>query len=74
MEVNKRFHEIGLTRGVPGSLASKETAADEVNNFQTVAFPERRLGPEFAWHDVAIELNGHAIVFHAQLHHQRGER
>jgi hypothetical protein len=74
MDVNKRFHEIGLTRGVPGSLASKETAADEVNNFQTVAFPEGCLSPEFAWHDVAIELNGHAIVFHAQLLYQGCER
>ena len=73
MEVNKRFQQLGLTIGVPRNLASRKTAADEVNNFQPIAFPERRLGAEFAWHDVAIELNGDAILLHAQLLYQGAE-
>ena len=49
-------------------------ATDKVNDFQPVAFAKLRLGPLFARHNVAIEFDGDAILLHAQLLHQRGER
>ena len=74
MEVNKRFQQAGLTRGVPGSRSLKEAATDEVNDFQPVPFPEGRLGPQLARDDVVIEFDGDAILLHAQLLYQGGER
>ena len=64
----------GVTREVPGGKNSGTAAADEMNDFQPVAFAELCLGPLLARHNVAIEFDGNAIVLHSQLLYQGGER
>ena len=48
-------------------------AADEMNDFETVAFGEPGLGPAIARHDIAIEFHGHAVGLHTQRFNQRRE-
>jgi hypothetical protein len=50
-----------------------EAAADEVNNFQAVAFVELSFGPTIPRHDFAIEFNGDAVGLHAKRFHERGK-
>jgi len=48
--------------------------ADEVDNFQSVAFVEGGFSPDIAGYDGSIEFDCHAIRLHAQGFHQRGQR
>jgi len=45
-------------------------AADEMNDFQTVAIGELGLGPAIARHDIAIQFHGHAVGLHTQRFNQ----
>jgi hypothetical protein len=59
-------------------VAARTTAlgstADEVDDFELVAFAERSLSPEIARYDVAIQFHCDAIGLHAQSLNQRGQR
>jgi len=74
-----------VTKGVPGNqrkqLTTKDTkeheglrtSADEVDDLEAVAFVERRRGPAVARDDVAVELDGDAVGFHAEGFDEGGE-
>jgi hypothetical protein len=44
-----------------------------MHNLQPVAVFQWRLSPQLAWHNLAIEFNGHAIRLHAQVFDERVE-
>src|SRR5579863_1205673 len=48
-----------------------KAAADEVDDFEAVTFVERSFRPAVARHDVAIQLNSHAVRLHAEGFDQR---
>ena len=53
--------------------ALRSSAADEVDDFQLVAFVEWGLGPAISWHNVTIQFNGYAVRLHAESFHKSSE-
>jgi hypothetical protein len=60
---------VGL--GFQQLAALSTSAADEVNDFQLIAFVEWGLGPAISWHNVTIQFNGYAVRLHAEDFHKR---
>jgi hypothetical protein len=53
--------------------ASRQSAADEVDDFEAVAVFERDLGPAVAGGNIAIELDGDAVGLHVEGFNQGGK-
>jgi len=51
----------------------RSAAANRINNFDRVVFAEHKLAILAAWHDVAVDFNGDALVFQAQQFNQPGK-
>jgi hypothetical protein len=69
-----------VTRGVPriacegGTPAlQRPSAAYEVDDFQLIAFRQLGFGPLLARDDISVQLDGYAVLFHAQLFNQLGQ-
>ena len=57
----------------PFRAAALESAAYEVDDFQLVSVPQRRLRPIGAGDDFAVQFHGDTIGFHSELLHERGD-
>ena len=55
-------------------LAVLRSPADEVNDFQGIAFGQAGFCPEIASNDAPVQLDGYAVCFHSQLIDQSRER
>jgi hypothetical protein len=70
--------QVQLTTRVPARFDLNRvkglgTAADKVHDLKLIAFIQASLSPEIPRDNFAIELNGHAIGFHAEDFH-KGEQ
>ncbi len=54
-------------RSRAGETPALRTAADEVDDFEAVAFVQLSFRPAIARDDVAVEFDSDAIGFHAEL-------
>jgi hypothetical protein len=61
----------GVTRGVPGAEENGLAAANKMDDFQTVALSKTGDRPLLARYQFAVQFDGHAILFQAQLLEQR---
>jgi hypothetical protein len=50
------------------------STADEVHDFQPVAFRKFRFRPQFAADDLAIQFDGNAVLLHAEFFEKSSER
>jgi len=55
-------------------FAVLRSPADEVDDFQTVAFSQAGFCPLVASHDASVQLDGYAVCFHSQLIDKPRER
>jgi hypothetical protein len=58
---------------VEATPALRKSAAHEVNDFEAVAFGHVGLCPLCPGDDIAIQLYGYAVLFHAELFDQQSE-